>query len=254
MKRRIVGTIFAATLASCVSGLGFAQTVDELVARNVAARGGAKAWKAVSSLRLTGRMNVGQGVLVPYVLDQKRPSKMCLEFVFDGGTAVQCSDGKSGWKVMPFRGRTKPEPMTEIELREAASSSDPSGLLFDHSARGHAVELLGREPALGKNVFKLKVTLPGGAVRWVYLDGETGLELKVEAQRTIGGVERRVETLYQDWKAAGGLLIPRRYETKTDGAKDTQFLTVETVLVNPAMDDARFVMPVAAVAGIAGGK
>jgi outer membrane lipoprotein-sorting protein len=240
------------SLALCLPASGLAQTVDELVARNVAARGGAAVWRAVSSLKLTGRMDVGKGMLVPYVLEQKRPGKMRLEYVFDGATAVQCSDGKTGWKLAPFRGKTTPEPLTREELREAASSADLYGPLFDHAARGHAVELLGRKPVQGRDAFELKVTLPGGAVRWVYLDAESGLEVKVDALRKLAGRERRVETFYHDWQAAEGLLIPRRYETRSEGVKELHLLTVESVRVNPPLDDSRFAMPAAAPAG--GGK
>ena len=128
----------------------------------------------------------------------------------------------------------------------AADSADLYGLLFDYAARGHAVELLGREPVQGRETFKLKVTLPGGAVRWVYLDAESGLEVKVEALRTVGGRERRVETFYHDWQATEeGLLIPRRQETRTEGDNELHRLTVATVVVNPPLDDSRFAMPAA---------
>ena len=228
----------AAALAMCLPAPGLAETpahtVDGLVARNVAARGGAEAWRAVSSLRLAGRMDVGQGMMVPYALEQKRPDKMRLEFVFDGETAVQSYDGKTGWKVMPFRGRKTPEPMTEAELRETTDAADLYGLLFDYAARGRVVELVGQEPVEGRDAFKLKVTLPRGGVRWVYLDADTALEVKIEALRTLGGRERRVETFYRDWQAAEGLLIARRQETRTEGDKKSHVLTVETVRVEPS--------------------
>jgi len=220
-----------------------ARAVDALVTRNIVARGGAEAWQAVSTLRLSGRMDVGNGMTVPYVLEQKRPGKMRLEFVFDGETAVQSSDGKSGWKLVPFRGRTIPEPMTEAELRETADSADPYGLLYDYAARGYTVELLGREPVEGRDAYKLKVTLPRGAVRWLYLDAETALEVKQEALRTVARRERRVETIYSDWQPADGLLIARRQETSTEGDKESHFLTVDSVNVNPPLDDSRFAMP-----------
>ena len=220
-----------------------ARAVDALVARNIAARGGAEAWQGVSSLRLTGQMDLGQGMHVPYVLEQKRPGKMCLEFVFDDETAVQCADGNSGWKVAPFRGRTSPEPMTEAELRETADSSDLYGLLYDYAARGHVVELQGREQVEGRDAFKLKVTLPRGGVRWLYLDAETALEVKLEALRTIAGREFRVETRYSDWQESDGLLIAHRQETLTVGDKESHFLTVDSVSVNPPLDDSRFAMP-----------
>jgi hypothetical protein len=226
-----------------------ARAVDELVTRNIAARGGAEAWRSVSSLRLTGRMDLGHEMVVPYVLEQKRPDKMCLEFVFDGETAVHCTDGNSGWKVVPFRGRTTPEPMTGAELRETADSADLYGLLFDYAARGHVVELLGHEPVEGRDTFKLKVTLPRGGVRWLYLDAETALEVKLEALRTLGRRERRVETYYHDWQPAEGLLIPRRQETSTEGDTESHFLTVESVSVNPPLEDARFMIPPATTVG-----
>jgi len=253
MGRRRLGTaLAAAALAFCLPALCLGQTVDELVARNVEARGGATAWKAVSSLRLTGRMDVGKGTTVPYVLEQKRPGKMRLEFVFDGKTAVEATDGKAGWKFRPFLNRTAPEPMTEQELRGAADAADLYGLLFDYAARGHAVELLGRETVEGRDAYKLKVTLPRGSVRWVYLDAGSGLELKVEAMRMLRGKDRRVETFYRDWKKTEGLLIAHRQETRTEGEKEFHPLTVEKVLVNPPIEDSRFAMPGAAPAGAAG--
>jgi hypothetical protein len=136
--------------------------------------------------------------------------------------------------------------MTEAELREMADTADLYGLLFDAAERGHKVELLGHEPVEGHDAMKLKVTLPGGAVRWVYIDAESGLEVKLEALRILRGKERRVETLYSDWQAAEGILIPRRQETRTEGDEVSHFLTVESVRVNPPLDDSRFVLPVTA--------
>jgi hypothetical protein len=246
--------VLAAAAALCLPASGLAQTVDQLVARNVAARGGAEAWRALSSLRLAGRMDVGRGLLVPYVLEQKRPRRMRLEYVFDGDTVVQCTDGLNGWKLAPFRGRGKPEPLTKEELSELAASADPYGLLFDFVRRGHAVGLLGREQVQGRDAFKLQVTLPGGAIRWVYLDAESALEVKVDAVRTLAGRRRLVETYFQDWRTTGRLLLPHRYETRTAGEKDSHLLTVETVVLNPTISNARFAMPTAASADTARGR
>jgi hypothetical protein len=242
---KVSTTVLVAAVALALPVSGLAQTVDQLVARNVAARGGAEVWRAVSALRITGRMDVGRGLLVPYVLEQKRPRKMRLEYVFDGETVVQCANGLDGWKLTPFRGQGKPEPLTKDELRELAASADPHGLLFDFVRRGHAVELLGRQQVQDREAFKLQVTLPGGAIRWVYLDAENGLEVKVETVRTIAKRKRLVETYFQDWRTTGGLLLPHRYESRTAGEKDSHLLTVETVVVNPTISNARFARPTA---------
>jgi hypothetical protein len=220
-----------------------ARLVDELVARNVAARGGAGAWQDVSSLRLSGRMDLGQEMVVPYVLEQKRPDKMCFEFDFDGKTATQCVNADGGWKITPYLGRTTAETMTEAEYRETADTVDPYGLLYNYAARGSTMDFVGQEQVDGRDTFKLKVTLSRGGVRWLYLDAGSALEVKLETMRTVSGRPRRVETFYHDWQAVDGLLISRRQETRTEGDKESHFLTVDSVQVNPALDDARFAMP-----------
>ena len=79
----------------------------------------------------------------------------------------------------------------------------------------------------------------------MYLDAETALDIKVETTRIVAGRERRVETFYSDWQEADGLLIARHKETSTEGDDESHFLTVETVHVNPPIDDSRFTMPLA---------
>ena len=222
---------------------GHGKDVDELIARNAAARGGADAWRAVTTLRLAGKMDIGQDLHVPYVLKQKRPGKMCLEFEFNDETAIQCVNGKIGWKWLPFMGRTSPESMTAAEMREIVGAVEPEGLLLDSYERGSRVELVGHETVDGRSTSKLKVTLPGGAVRWVYLDDETALEVKLEAVRKLRGKERLMETLYSNWDGVDGLMIPRRQETRYQGADESHFMTVENISVNPPIDDKRFAMP-----------
>lgn len=215
---------------------------EQVARRNEAARGG-DAWQDVSTLRLTGRMDVGQGMLVPYVLEQKRPDKMRLEFVFDGQTAIQATTGDRGWKVAPFRGQAAPTPMTEDELREVADFASPGGILVDRKSRGATVRLVGQDTVRGRPADELRVTFPGGAERTVWVDAQTGLEAKVESTRVVAKRERKVETLFDEWQATDGLLVARKQETRTEGDPQSHVLTVESVTVNPPIDDARFERP-----------
>jgi len=220
--------------------------IKVLVAQNVEARGGADTWQAVDSLRLTGLMDLGQGMHVPYVMEQKRPGKMCLEYVFDEETATQCVDGETGWKLLPFRGRYEPEPMTEKEYGAMAGAAAIDGLLFDSVNRGHKVRLVDKEMVAGRLAVKLEVTLPGGENRWLYIDEETGLDIKLDTTRLLRGEERIVETFYYDWQETDGLMIPRRQESSTVGDDESNFVTVDSVVSNPTIDDSRFAMPATA--------
>jgi hypothetical protein len=228
---------------------GFGRVVDGLIARNVEARGGADAWRNVDSLRMTGRMDLGQGMHVPYTIEQKRPGKMCIEFMFDSELATQCVTGDSGWKVLPFMGRTRPEPMTDMEYRDMADAAGIDGLLFDAARRGHEVSFVGEETIDGRDVYKLEVVLPRGAKRWIYLDAETALEVKLDTIRTRNGRQHLIETWYSDWREQDGLLIPHRQDSKAEGESETHWLTVDSVAVNPPIDDDRFNIPLPVGAG-----
>jgi len=264
MKSRLIvitaAAIVFATAVVLLSGRdtallgGHSRTVDNWIERNVEARGGADAWRAVSSLRLSGLMDLGQGMHVPYTLEQKRPGQMCLEFEFDGQLATQCVTGDSGWQLLPYRGRTAPEAMSADQLLEMSETASIDGLLFDSARRGHVIELVGHETLDGRDTVKLEVTLPSGAKRWVYLDEETALEVRVDALRTLRGRPHLVQTRYDEWRESDGLLIARRQLTQTEGMEGSRFLTVEDVLVNPPINEERFRIPLAESGNGSGGN
>jgi len=246
----VSGLVLAAGLgALLVPALHERWVVQRLVDRNVEARGGEDAWRNVEALRYTGTAEIGLGLEVPFVLDQQHPDRMCFEYEFDGGQVEQCSDGERGWKRVPFLGTAEVQPMTESELMDFADAADPWGLLFDFRARGHRIDLLPDQGVGDEVAHVLEVTLPGGSVREVWLDAETGLELKVVSTRMLAKKERRVETEYGDWTTTHGLTIPRRQVTRTEGDDQAHTLTVETLQVNPRMKVTRFLPPASLRAG-----
>src|SRR5215831_9698193 len=99
-------------LAVLLAGSARAVTLDEILARNLAARGGANVQK-LKSLRLSGRAFVtvfrGQKIELAWAQLQARPGRYRSEATRQGLTAVQAWDGKEGWKLQPFGGRREPE-------------------------------------------------------------------------------------------------------------------------------------------------
>src|SRR4051812_29277419 len=83
-----------------------APSVDELVAKNIEAKGGATAIAGVKSLRLTGKVLVNEGqIQFAYAQTKKGPGEVRTEATLQGMTLVQAYDGKEGWKISPFQGR-----------------------------------------------------------------------------------------------------------------------------------------------------
>jgi outer membrane lipoprotein-sorting protein len=225
-----------------------AQTVDEIVSKNALARGGAPAWRAVQSMRFSGRMELGRGMTVPFRLELKRPRKMRLEFEFDGKTAVQTYDGATGWKLSPHFGRQAAEPLSDKELASAAGQAELDGPLIDHVAKGHQIELEGRATVEGRDTYQLRLTLKGGAVRHVYVDAETGLEALVETPYRLRKEDKPLRTYYRDYRAVGGLAVPHLLESRIEGSPRSHKLTITTVEINVSLADSRFGQPTPAAA------
>jgi hypothetical protein len=245
-KKYVIGAAIVVIIAVVYFGFfgGYSARINGLIAKNVQAKGGEDAWNKVSSLQLSGMMSLGQDVNVPYTINQKRPLKMCMEYEFDKRRVVQCIDGDRGWQFLPYSGRNVPEAMAKEDARAMADTASIDGMLLNAYDRGIDIEWLGEVDVNGRLADKLKLTMPGGTVRWLYLDKETGLETKLEYTRMIRGKEHTVESRYSNWKTENGLLFPGRTDTQIVGDKRSQFLVVDKIIINPAIEDKRFEIPV----------
>jgi outer membrane lipoprotein-sorting protein len=238
-KKILLGLAAAAALALPAA----AQTVDEIIAKNIEARGGMQALKAANTMRMSGRMTVGPGLEAPFVLEQKRPSRMRLDITFQGMTGTQAYDGSSAWMVMPFMGKKDPEKVPDEEAQAFSEQADFDGILVDYKDKGHTVELMGKEPVEGSEAWKLKVTLKDGAIRYIYLDADAFLEIRTEGKRKIRGSEVEGESTIGDYKEVAGLMMPHAVESGAKGSPQKQKITIDQIEINVPIDDARFVMP-----------
>jgi outer membrane lipoprotein-sorting protein len=217
--------------------------VDEIIAKNIAAHGGLEKIKAVQSVRMTGRIILGQGIEAPITLELKRPMRMRMEFTFQGLTGVRAYDGKTGWQLMPFMGKRDPEPLPPEELKEAEEQADLEGPLVEYKTKGHQVELIGKEKVEGTDCYKLKVTLKNGDIVNLYLDTDSLLEIKLDGKRVLRGNEVEFESSFGDYKEVGGLMLPHAFEGGLKGSPQRQKIVFDKVELNAAVDDARFQMP-----------
>lgn len=251
MQRKIV---FFGLLLSLLTAPLYAQmSADDVIAKYVEARGGQEAWKAVTSARMTGRMNMGGGMEAPFVVEYKRPSKVRVEFTMQGMTGTQAYDGATGWFVMPFMGKNDPEKMSDDQLSMVKEQADFDGPLVDYKAKGNTVELVGKEDVEGTEAYKLKVTRADGNVVYSFLDAEQFLEFKSEAKRKIPNLgEVSATTVYGDYKPVGAVVFPHSIEQIFEGAPAGQVITIDKIELNVDLPDDRFAMPAAAAPAPAG--
>ncbi len=263
-----------------------ALSAGDIISKNVVARGGLEAWRAVQVLSLQGTLGSGgnqraqlpqpvpgrstqvlptdprpkEEVELPFLMEMARPLKVRFELQFRGQTALQVFDGTSGWKVRPYLNRQEVEPFTPEEMKKAAAQSELDGPLLDWQAKGSTVALDGTERVDDRDTYKLAVTLKNGQVIHVWVDAQTFLETKVEGQpRRLDGVDHPVEVYYKDYRSVSGLKIPFVMETqvlpiKNPGDRSRQVpvpserIHIEKVTINPKLSASAFSKPEQTVA------
>lgn len=237
---------FAWLLVAGLAGAAVqAQTADEIINKHLQARGGKDKIKAVQSERMTGKMVMGQGMEAPIVMEMARPNKMRMEFTLQGMTGVQAYDGKAGWSVMPFLGKTEPEAMSDEDIKQAEDQADMDGMLVDYKEKGHQVEYVGKEDVEGTPAYKLKVTKKNGDVVNVYIDADSYMEIRQAGKVKVRGQELEGQSTFGDFKTVDGLVFPFSIEQKAQGAPAGMTISISKIEVNPTLDASRFTMPAA---------
>lgn len=238
MRMRVIVFFAAAGLAASVSG----QTADELVEKNIRARGGLEKIRAVESVRMTGTMEVGDEA-VPTVLELERPGRLRWEFTLEGQTVIQACDETAGWTVMPFEGKTEPEKMAQAELSSFRRQADIDGPLVDSLAKGYRIELVGKGSAGGRDAWKLKIIAKDGEERTVLLDAGTFLQVGTLSHKKVDGNDIEIESVIGDYRPVAGVQFPYSFESTAKGMPQKQVMKFERIEVNVPLEDARFAMP-----------
>ena len=244
IRKNLVG--MGIIVAGLLSSAAWAQTADELIEKNIQAKGGREKIDAIKTLRISGKLTMGQGMEAPITMERARPDKIRMEFVFQGMTGVQTYDGKEAWALMPFMGKTDPEPIAGKQLEAIQEQADFDGLLMDYKTKGHQVELVGKEDLEGSPAYKLKVTKKNGDTGFYWLDAESFLEIKASGKTTVNGQEIEGESYFGNYKETGGVIFAHSVENKAVGMPGGMTITIDKIEVNPDLSADRFVKPQAA--------
>ncbi len=258
-------------------------TAEQVVERNISARGGLDAWHRIHSMSMTGQLDAGRerkdgGVIgalnspmvqaekkadlrslvmkngelgsgkvirLPFQMELKRPLKSRIEVKFQGDTAVQVFDGTQGWKLRPFLGRHEVESFTPTEAKIASQQQALDGPLIDYATKGTQVALEGAEQVNGRKTYKLKLALKNGETRHLWIDAQTFLDTKIDGTpRRFDGKLRPVVTYFHDYRAVDGVKVPYVLETRVEGVNSSEKISIERVVLNPPLGDSLFTKPI----------
>ena len=220
-----------------------APTVDDLVARNLAAKGGVAKLKSIQTLRQTSRMNM-QGMEAAMVIFSKRPNLLRQEITLGNQKVINGFDGQSAWIVNPLVSPGgQPIRITGPEAEVIRQQSDFDPPLMDYKSKGYQIEFVGTETEGDRKVHHLRLTQPSKAtpkpqVQHAYLDAQTGLETKLVTE-TDGG---RLEQEMLDWRNIEGVMVPFHIRMLSNGVVQSE-IRVDKIEFNVKIDDSFFAVP-----------
>lgn len=228
----------------CLSLTAMSQTADELVNKNIEAKGGIDKIKAIKTVRMTGKAVFPGGFVASSGQENMRPNLLRETFTIQGMTAVQAYDGTTGWQIQPFGGKKDPQFMGEDDLRDLLIDADIDGPLVDYQAKGNKVEYLGHADVDGDDALRLKVTLKNGDIVYYFLDPDTYLEIRKETQEFIRGSVKENASEIGAYKPVAGVMYPFSISSgpKNDQTQ-WQTITLDKIEVNVPLDNADFAVP-----------
>jgi hypothetical protein len=247
MRSPICRAVFVLMAVSCLTvctcDLAFAQTAEELVAKNLQAKGGIDKIKSAKTRRTTGRLRNARGRAAVFAQTNKRPDLVRETITLQGMTAVQAYDGSTGWQTNPFRGRKDPELMGEDMVRDLVLASDFDGPLVDYAEKGNKIEYLGHDLVDGDDALRLRVTLKNGDIIYYYLDPDTYLEIRREIQQFVRGSVRERVVDIGSYKPVDGVMYPFSISEGSKSSPGAQTTAIEKIEVNIPIPDSDFALP-----------
>jgi hypothetical protein len=222
-------------------------TVEQVVQKNVAARGGLEAWRRIETMAWKGRVESGTRATppMPFVMDLQRPNKTRFEVSTIDKRFARIFDGTHGWRVRPgSSGAPEIKAFTKEEAAYARDEFVIDGPLIDYASKGITLKLAGIDEMEGHKAYLLELQSASGAIRRVWIDTETFLEIRSDRPATnplIKGAP--ISVYYRDYRTIEGLQIATTIEMRSSATSPPQRLVIEKVALNPEFPAQVFAKP-----------
>lgn len=196
--KRILGLTIAIALSGAALNVQ-AQTADEVISKHQAAMGGEAKLKSIKSMISEGQLQV-QGMEFPFKVSVISNTGMRVEFEAMGTKNIQVATPTGGWFLLPVQQQTEPVDASAEDMKDVGSELDLEGELVNAKAKGHTVELVGKDNTDGKETFKLKLTRKNGSVAYYFIDPATYYITKRQSTASMQGQQMEIVTKMSEFK------------------------------------------------------
>ncbi len=149
-----------------------AQTADEIINKHIEAMGGKEKLLSIKSIYTEGTSVMQNGAEISQKTWKVNGQLLRTEISSAMFNMIMVVTDKAGWRQNP-RNNGAFEPMTEEMVTTMQPQMDCAGSFVDYAAKGHKVELLGKEDVEGTECWKIKITYKNGKDATFFFDSVT---------------------------------------------------------------------------------
>jgi len=212
-----------------------AQSLEEIV-KNYSAANKLDKLAGISTIKITAKMSM-MGMEMPMELWMKNPNKIKTVMKMNDQEIISVFDGEKGYSINPMAGSSEPVEMTPEQLKQVLKSNIFQNSMLNYLKDGQ-LSLEGEEKVNEKPAFKIKATLDGGNIAYMFIDKESYLLVKQSATVNQGGQTVTVDSYPTNYNETNGVLLPMKTTASASGMEFTT--TFEKVEVNIPMEDSIF--------------
>ena len=218
--------------------LASAQTVEEIVAKNLEAKGGVQLLRDTNSVRISGTISspAGKGTTISM---SKRPNLFRREMNIGGQRMMQGYDGTTLWWGMSGKPSQEMPAGPQAEALKRAGGDFDSAFI-DWQTKGHKIEYKGKVTEGGKEFHHLSLIQKDGPAIEYYIDPTTWLEAKTVMQDLA--TKGTMETRLTDYRKIEGRMIPFVMTNVLNGTQVAQ-IRIDRVEFNVPLEETLFKMP-----------
>ena len=246
-KKSIFTTIFV--LSTMVFFIGHCKstkilTADDVIQKNIEARGGAENWAKVENFTMEG-IYVSFSEPASFKIWRQRPDLYRFDSTRINKFVVHAYDGQKAWWINPLFGPPfeKPQVITsqndldKVTLRERFFEP----VFWNYEEKSNQVELEGKEIFDDKDCYKLKVTLADTTVEYWYIDAESFLVVGMTGDTYDFGIKVSLETFFSNYEDVDGLKFP--FLVESEFGTRYRSMEIENIEINTEIEPSVFVIP-----------
>ncbi len=219
-------------------------TVDDIINKNIAARGGAEKWAGVKNITMEG-IYVNFSNAEPFKMWRERPDLYRFDSKRIGQNVILGYDGHIAWWINPLMGPPHDKPgqipakgnHDKVTLRDRFFEP----VFWNYEKKGNQVELEGKEVFDGKDSYKLKVTLADSTVEFCYIDTRSFLENGKKGKTYDFGMLNDLEMFFSEYADVDGLKFP--FLIESEYGQRYRSMEIEKIEINTKIEPSVFMIP-----------